>query len=60
MSIKRIGITSVSAIAGYTISNLVLNSMNIQPADSTWGVGAFELIEAAIIAAAVLAGNSIL
>jgi len=57
MTIKRAAVTTVSVVAGYTVSNMVLNKMNILPADSDFGIGAFEIIEALIITGAVIAGN---
>jgi hypothetical protein len=58
-SMKRIAVTTVSAIVGYQVSNMVLNATGIQPADTDYGFGMFEFIESAIITASVLAGNSL-
>ena len=60
MSVKRIAVTTVSAVAGYTIANMALNSLGVLPSDSDFGVGAFEIIESLIIATTVIVGNSLL
>ena len=60
MTIKRAAVTTVSVVAGYTVSNMVLNKLNILPAESEFGIGAFEIIEALIITAAVVAGNMVI
>jgi hypothetical protein len=57
MNVKRIAVTTVSAIGGYTIANMVLNKLNILPAETEFGIGMFEILEAVIITASVVTGN---
>lgn len=58
MHMKRFLVTSVSAAVGYNLANMVIApAINILPNDDG-SIGAFEFLESAVIAAAVILGNS--
>lgn len=56
-SFKRIAVTTVGAVVGYQLTNIVISPMLKILPNEDGSVGTFEFLEAAVITATVLAAN---